>query len=415
MKIAIVSKYFPPNIRGGGEISAYNLAQALAELGVEVHVITSANVEQLKESKFTLHPIIKDVSMPGILKYVSRNEIFYWNSYRAVSKFLADNYDIDVVHAMNMDSIPGAVLSAKRYRIPSVITISSQWLTCPTGYMLKSYNEVCNGECSFLNTVNCYMHSPTPNIYEKILGPLYAPIQMRERRIAVRSVGAVVCISQNVKSYVEKIFNNNKILYVIPNIVEADKYENKKVVEKLRSNILFVGALGKFKGCEYVIKAMPGILKEYPDCILRIIGDGERYEEFIELSKELGVHQNIIFEGFIQAEKMLDYYNSTDIVVFPSVVPETFGRVAAEAMAAGKPVIASNVGGIPEIVEHEETGILVEPKNPKQIADAVKYLLGNPDVAREMGKRGKELVKKRYSPSIIAKKYLEVYERLSLS
>lgn len=412
MKIAIISKYFPPNIRGGGEISAFNLAQALAELGLDVHVITSSNIEQLKESRFTLHPIIKDVSMPGILNYISRNEVFYWKSYKAVSKFLSDNPDIDVVHGMNMDSIAGAVLSAKKYGIPSVITISSQWLTCPTGYMLKSYNDVCNGECSFLNMVNCYTHSP--NFYEKLLGPLYAPIQMRERRIAVKGVGAVVCISQNIKSYVEKIFNN-KIIYVIPNIVDVDKYENKKVVEKLRSNVLFVGALGKFKGCEYVIKAMPQILKDFPNCMLRIIGTGERYKEFTELSKKLEINQNIVFEGFIQPEKMPDYYNSTNIVVFPSVVPETFGRVAAEAMAAGKLVIASNVGGIPEIVQHKDTGILAEPKNPKQIADAVKYLLGNPDVAREMGKRGKELVKKRYSPSIIAKKYLEVYERLSLS
>lgn len=379
---------------------------------MDVHVITSTNIYQLEDSKFTLHPIIKNVDLTGILNYLSRNEIFYWNSYKAVSKFLADE-DIDAVHAMNMDSIPGAVISAKKYGVPSVITINSHWLTCPTGYMLKAYNDVCNGECSYLRAVNCYLQSP--NFYEKILGPLYAPIQMRERRIAVRSVGAVVCISQNIKSYVDRLFNN-KVIYVIPNIVDVYKYGNKKEIGKLRSNILFVGTLGKFKGCEYVIKAMSGILKEFPDCILRIIGDGERYEEFIELSKELGVHQNIIFEGFIQAEKMLDYYNSTDIVVFPSVVPETFGRVAAEAMAAGKPVIASNVGGIPEIVEHEETGILVEPKNPKQIADAVKYLLENPDVAREMGKRGKELVKKRYSPSIIAKKYLEeVYERLSLS
>ena len=75
MKIAIVSRYFPPNIRGGGEISAYNLAQALTEIGVDVHVITSTSIYQLEDSKFTLHPIIKNVDLTGILNYLSRKHI----------------------------------------------------------------------------------------------------------------------------------------------------------------------------------------------------------------------------------------------------------------------------------------------------------------------------------------------------
>jgi glycosyltransferase involved in cell wall biosynthesis len=179
MKIAIVSKYFPPNIRGGGEISAYNLAQALTEIGVDVHVITSTNIDQLEESKFTLHPIIKDISMPGVLNYLSRNEVFYWKSYKAVSKFLSENQDIDVVHAMNMASIPGTVKAAIKHDIPSVITVSSHWLTCPTGMMLKSDDTVCDGQCSFMKTLRCYSNSSFP---EMLLGTMYSPIQMHTRK-----------------------------------------------------------------------------------------------------------------------------------------------------------------------------------------------------------------------------------------
>jgi len=412
MKIVIVSKYFPPNTRGGGEISAYNLAQGLANIGVDVHVVTSTNIDEMKDSKFTLHPIIKDINLPSILNYVARNEIFYWNSYKAISKFLSKNPDTDVVHAVNMDSIPGSVVSANKFKIPSLITINSQWLTCPHGYMLKLHDvSVCDGKCNILKVIKCYYYSQ--NKFEKIFGPLYAPLQMYERRKITKKVSAVVCISENIKKYVENLFTTQEIV-VIPNIVSIPGFTNKFSNEDLYSDLLFVGVLGKFKGCEYVIKSMPYILKDNPNTILRIIGKGPEHKNFVELSKKLKVDKNIIFEGFVPHEKLSDYYRFTNIVVFPSVVPETFGRIAAEAMAAGKPVVSTKVGGIPEIVRHMETGILVDPKNSKQIADAVKYLLNNPDIAKKMGIKGKEIVEKKYSSKTIANTYIEVYKQISI-
>ena len=98
------------------------------------------------------------------------------------------------------------------------------------------------------------------------------------------------------------------------------------------------------------------------------------------------------------------------IIRIPSIWPKPFGRISVEAMAAGKPVVAFNVGGILDTIEHGKTGILVEPKNPKKIADSMKYLLDNPDVARVMGKRGRKLVKEKYSADVIGRKYLEIYK-----
>lgn len=144
MKIAIVSRYFPPNIRGGGEISAFYLAEALSRFA-EVHVITSIGAKS-DFLKFIVHPIINNKSLPGVLHYVSRNEIFYKNTYKALNIFLK-KYDIDVIHALNMDTIPGTTYAAKKFKIPSVITVNSQWLTCPHGYMLQLKDiSVCNGK-----------------------------------------------------------------------------------------------------------------------------------------------------------------------------------------------------------------------------------------------------------------------------
>jgi glycosyltransferase involved in cell wall biosynthesis len=404
MKIAIVSKYFPPNILGGGEISAYNLAQALTEIGVDVHVITSTNIHQLEESRFTLHPIIKDVSMPGLLNYLSRNEVFYWKSYKAVSKFLSDNSDIDVVHAMNMTSIPGTVKAAIKHDISSVITISSHWLTCPTGMMLKSDDTVCDGKCSFMKTLQCYSNS---SFSEMLLGTMYSPIQMHTRKKYASKADAVVSISKSVEGYAKQVINPKRS-YVIPNIINAEEY-NVDPEEEYRSNILFLGALIKPKGCEYLIRAMPKIAKEHPKVVLRILGDGAEYDYLRKLSERSEIEKNVVFEGVVPHVKTPLYYASTDVVVFPSIWPEPFGRISVEAMAAGKPVVASNVGGISDTIEHGKTGLLVETRNSKRIAEAVLQLIEDENMQKRMGEEGRKLVKEKYSADVIGRKYLEVY------
>jgi glycosyltransferase involved in cell wall biosynthesis len=404
MKIAIVTKDFPPKIRGGGEISAYNLAQALADRSVEVYVITSTDVKYLAGSRFTLQPIIKTRKLPGILHYFSRNEIFYRESFKALSKFLSDNRDVDVIHAMNMASIPGTIKAARRYDIPSVITINSHWLTCPTGMMLKPNDAICDGVCSIFKTAHCYSTSPLP---EKLLGTFYSPLQRRTRRKYALRADAVVSISRSLEKYVNQIINPKRS-FVIPNIITAEHYEVEPE-ERYRSTLLFLGALIKPKGCEYLLRAMPEIAKDEPEVMVRILGEGPEYQNLRFLSSRLGLDKSIIFEGLVPYEKTPVYYASTDIVVFPSIWPEPFGRIAVEAMAAGKPVVGSHVGGIAETIKEGYTGILVEPGNSKQIADAVVRLLNDPALRRTMGARGKTEAKNHYAAEIIARRYLDVY------
>lgn len=402
MKIALVSKQFPPDIRGGGEVSAYYLAEALSDLA-EVYVVTSRGISS-NFLKFEVHPVIKNRKLPGILNYVSRNEIFYYDTYRALIKFLKE-LDIDVLHALNMDTIPGTIAAAKKFKIPCVITVSSQYLTCPQGYMLNLKDtSVCDGECNFIRAAKCYYYSEGA---QKILGPLYYPFQMHLRRKAGESADAIICLSENIKNYIVKLYPHKKIA-VIPNIVKIPTHAEKRT----ESDILYVGALGKYKGCEYLIDAMKYIIKEFPQCRLKIMGSGPDSDKMQKLSRSLGLEKNISFGGFVPHTELAGYYASTRIVVFPSVVPETFGRIAAEAMAAGKPVIGARSGGIPEIVRHMETGMLVNPKSAKEIADAAVYLLRHQDKIKYMGESGKKLIEEMCSPSIIAGKHFKLYEEV---
>jgi glycosyltransferase involved in cell wall biosynthesis len=404
IKVALVSKIFSPNAGGGGQVSAYLLAEALSELA-EVHVVTSKGTSPTP-SKFQVHPIIENRTLPNIFEHITRNEIFYYDTHNALNKLLKEQ-DIDIIHALNMDTIPGTILAARRFKIPSVITVNSQWLTCPYGVMLKLKDtSVCDGDCSFLNATKCYFYSSG---LQKVLGPLYYPIQMYTRRKLSEKADAIICVSDNMKNYVSKLYPSKRIIAMPSDIIESKASEK---VSKLESDLLYVGGLGGYKGCEYLIEAMEYIIKEFDNCRLRIVGDGPRRNEFELLSRSKGLENNISFEGFMEHSKLPAYYASTKIVIFPSIIPETFGRIAPEAMVMGKPVIASRIGGIPETVKHGENGMIVQPKNARDIADAAIYLLKNEELAKKMGENGKVFVQNRYSSSMIAKNYLHLYEEL---
>lgn len=260
-------------------------------------------------------------------------------------------------------------------------------------------------ESNFIKSMKCYYYSEG---IQRILGPLYYPLQMYERRKAAQKACAILCISENIKRYVANVCKHRRIT-VIPNIVISQKGSFK---EEFKADLLYVGALGRFKGCEYLIKAMKIIVDEFSDCKLRIVGSGPKEKEFQMLTNSLDLIKNISFEGFVSHSQILDYYASAKIVVFPSVVPETFGRIAAEAMAAGKPVVATRSGGIPELVRSGETGILVNPKNSMEIAEAAIYLLKNKDKALEMGRKGKKLIEEKCSPTIVAKEHIKLYKEV---
>ena len=409
MKIAIISKYFPLNIKGGGEISAYNLAQGLARQGVDVHVITSKNAQEMPGSTFALHPLFDVTKSPKIFDPLAQNELFYSSSFKTLDRFLSQHAGFDLLNAWNMYSIPGTVQAARRHDIPSVITINSHWLTCPSGWMMKNNYSICTGECNLGNIFRCYSNMKFP---ENIIGPVYSRQLMRKRVSLAKQADAVVSISKSIESYVKNVFKPKKS-YVIPNIVEQEKY-NQSTEKELESNLLFLGNLEKPKGSEYLIRAMTEVVRKMPDIKLRIVGHGSEEPALKEISLSLGLEDNISFEGFVDYERIPSYYASTSIVVFPSIWPEPFGRISIEAMASGKPVIATRVGGIPEVVEHGRTGLLVEPGDAHKIAEAVLYLLENKDIAKKMGANGIQEAK-RYSSRAISRQYMEIYQNVIMN
>lgn len=140
------------------------------------------------------------------------------------------------------------------------------------------------------------------------------------------------------------------------------------------------------KGQSYFIKAIPLILKEFPDVKFLIVGDGIDRKKLESMAKEIGVSNKIIFAGF--RTDLANIFSITDILVIPSVQWESITKTMLEAMSMELPIIATNVGDVCEVFKNKETGILINPRNSIDIANAVLYLLKNPEIAKQLGKNG---------------------------
>jgi glycosyltransferase involved in cell wall biosynthesis len=163
---------------------------------------------------------------------------------------------------------------------------------------------------------------------------------------------------------------------------------------------------------EYLIRAIPKVNQRFPATKFIIVGDGWLREHLESLAQSTGYPKNTTFTGFIPDEEVLALMTSADVLVVPSIY-EPFGIVALEGMAAGAPVVASQIGGLGEVIEHDRTGIFVHPRNPDSIAWGVNRVLSDPDHSTWLAQNAKELVQKTYSWDAIATKTVEVYERVT--
>ncbi len=163
------------------------------------------------------------------------------------------------------------------------------------------------------------------------------------------------------------------------------------------ATILFSGRAIQRKGVPYLLRALPLILKER---VVRLVitGNGDRRAEWEALSRELGLEEYVEFLGFVSSERLSELYRTCDLYVHPAIFDdkgdtEGLGVVLIEALSNARPVIASAVGGIVDVIKHEETGLLVPEKDPAAIAATVLRVLGDPALAQRLGQAGQEFVK----------------------
>jgi glycosyltransferase involved in cell wall biosynthesis len=200
----------------------------------------------------------------------------------------------------------------------------------------------------------------------------------------------VIAISQSVKKSLTKFeLVPSKKIFVLPNGIDYQKFY-KSAISKHYSNDkpMIIGTVCRLepqKGLSYLLLAMKIILAKFPDTRLEIVGDGSLLGELQDFSKKLGISNSVFFFG--KFAEVIPFYNRMDIFVLPSLY-EGFGIVLLEAMASGVPVVATNVDGIKEVVIDGDSGMLIAPRKPESIANAVIKIIENPQLASDLAEQG---------------------------
>ena len=247
--------------------------------------------------------------------------------------------------------------------------------------------------------------------FHDVLSPIdFSPLFIR----IIRFLGnwlpnKILAVSMITKEFLVKNGLREDKIDVIFGGIDSELFEIEDLSKDIRkelgieSKVKLVGCIGRIipeKGQKSLLLAIPEVIRECPETFFLIIGeiflkDEEYKKELFEIIKKNRIEDRIRFAGF--RKDIGDVIRSLDIVVFPSLVPESFGLSVLEAMALGKPVIASNTGGVGEIIEDGVTGMLIEPNHPEQIADRIIRLFSNKEIYNSIAQRAKEMADKRFS------------------
>lgn len=225
----------------------------------------------------------------------------------------------------------------------------------------------------------------------------------------------VVAVSDAVKLDILKYdhLTEDKVI-VIYNGIDGDRFlviENNVIRSELglSPEDFVIGTVGRLilqKGQKYLLEAVSKLKEKFPHLILLIVGDGRLRDELKDYAKSLKIQQNVIFLG--NRKDIPAILSAMDIFVFPSLW-EGFGIALIEAMAAGKPIIASDIPPIREIVNSEKVGILVPPKNSDAIADSIELLLHNKNLAENISNTVKERAFSTFNIENTTKQYTELF------
>ncbi|OGF28316.1 hypothetical protein A2531_05175 [Candidatus Falkowbacteria bacterium RIFOXYD2_FULL_34_120] len=290
--------------------------------------------------------------------------------YPVLAAFKAQSIKPDIIHAI-MESYAGAVLVILKYLYPQAKRI----LTLQSGDLYTS---------------------------EKMDNFLFKFIM----KTIHKSPHVITAISRFLKKCSVDLGTDPDKIKVIPN--GADFSNIPSEVKSISNRVFFAGRLSREKGAYYMLQAWPLVLKEIPGAKLVQVGDGDMREEAFKIIKDLNIEDSVELKLTIPHDEYMKEFKKSEVVICPSLA-EGLGIAFIEAQLCGRPIIGTNVGGIPEVIDDQKTGLLIEPKNSEQIAGALIKLLKDTDLRNKLVKNAKESVK-RFDWNKIIKDIENIYE-----
>jgi len=225
-------------------------------------------------------------------------------------------------------------------------------------------------------------------------------------------VDTIIALSERLAIGMKKKTTNNNIKIrfnsVDTSIFSSQIYKSKKSVES--NNVIFIGRLSKKKGIYDLLEAIPLVIKRKPSTMFILCGKGD-IEDCKKICKEKGINDHVEFLGWIDGQNKIDVICSADVFVLPSYF-EALPNAIIEAMAAGLPIISTNVGGIPDIIQDGVNGFLVQPGDIQAIADRILKLLADKALREKIGERNSMKAKSTFDVNVVIEQLCQIYHEL---
>lgn len=383
-KVLLLSWEYPPNLVGGLARHVGALAESLVKIGFEVHILT-ANTGELPETEAVNGVFIHRVEPlnsrdPDFLRWIGGLNLAMERKAREL-RFI---HSFSLIHAHD-------------------------WLVGACAMSLKTLLNI-----PLVTTI----HATESGRNGGILTEMQSFIHKKEKQLIEHSEHIIVC-SVYMKNEVIDLFQHSENkMTIIPNGVEHVSHHQTKCsamgmpyVQENGRLIFSIGRMVQEKGFETIIEAANELCATFKDIYFVIAGRGPLLEEYRSKVKEYKLENRFYFPGFISDQQRAELFSMCEMAVFPSNY-EPFGIVALEAMAAGKPVIASNTGGLKGIVQHGSTGLLMNPGDPDSLIDQASFLLSNKEEAITLGINGKRVADSLFSWNRTAELTKRVYEEI---
>jgi glycosyltransferase involved in cell wall biosynthesis len=270
--------------------------------------------------------------------------------------------------------------------------------------------------------VACYLTgSKIPLLFTSHGGDLFGLqgiIMNRIKRWVILKSQALTVVSRNMIEAVERLGAPHKKIYVIPMGVDLKTRFVPAETMRINDNLLFVGRLVEKKGLHYLIHALPLILKKHPQVTLRIAGDGPEKINLKRVCVKLGINGNVRFLGAVKNELLPGLYQTSGVLVFPSVIAddgdrEGFGLVLVEALGCECAAVVTDLPAMQDIIEDGKTGLVVPQKNIRKLAEKVILLLEDQKLRESLGREGRRYVLRNFDWMIIAEKYRKLIESIA--
>ena len=369
LRVLMVLEWHPLTL-GGVQRHVRELSEFLVKMGFEVAILTKLGKSVECDDRLNL-PVIK------VDPIVPFQHLIFPPNVNELKRVIRD-FSPDVVHVHHAFTLTSLLTLrvAEKLGVPRVLTNHSAAGSSPN---------------SMLTLMSCR-----------------GLILLRH---FISKANRIISVSRCAAFFIENLLGNGVESLVIPNGVDVSRFHPPEL-EPSDNVVLYVGRLVHRKGVHVLIKAFSKVVREVPDARLLIVGEGYMLPFLKLMTWQLGLEGKVEFLGRVSEEKLPGIYRSSRVVVVPSLYRESFGMVALEAMASGRPVVASMVGGLPEVVRDGLSGYLVPPGSEDLLAERIIQLLSDGDLAKRMGMFGRRVTVNEYSWGKIASHVANVYREV---